>query len=442
MGRFFSITNTTGVVAGSERSSRRGAVWTILTVLVLAGLFPSALFAQAPVPEDEWNRGYHGFAAFCRAIGLRTVTREQWSAAPPEESLLVVLGSFNSYAGFDVESYVSRGGALLVATDRGLPGAARLRGITAESGILEAAHRESWFQEFADCPVVASFEDHHPLTDRLLSVATNRPGAIYPFGRFAGASWRTLAWLPELRNGMRDDLRAGFLASVENRARGKGEGRTTMLLLDDRSAVSPPPPEEVEVDIPPPSPEEVREALGRLPPDVLVPFANSVIASVEDTGILDELLGYVVQRIPPLHYRRLLMAIATCCLAIVMFRKLVTESVAEKSATEDEPPSGEVGRRWRARLARQHAAQELLERFRADVAETSAVPWPVFVSRLRLNSGRMPTWLLRYRLRRASRRLAPASFRYWTRWRLRQLDSRVNTWRHLRAAGELEYKNV
>jgi hypothetical protein len=175
---------------------------------------------------------------------------------------------------------------------------------------------------------------------------------------------------------------------------------------------------------------------------VLVPFANSVIAGVEDTGIPDELIAYLVQRIPPLHYRRLLLTIATCCLGLVAFRKLIHESVAEKAASDEDQPPGEAGRRQRARLERQNAARELLERFRSDVAETSAVPWPVVVSRLRLKGRRLQTWLLRFRLRRASRRLAPGSFRYWTRRRLRQLNARVNDWRRLRAAGELEYKTL
>jgi hypothetical protein len=468
MGRFYTITGGTGTRRGLLACCAASGVRRLVAALALA-VFSAPVHAQVQVQEDKWNRGYNGLAAGFRAAGLETVDRAQWRATPPERSLLVALGDFQSYP-VDVESYVRRGGALLVATDRGLKGGTRLWGMRLDAGPVNALHKESWFQDFSDCPLVSSFEENHALTRGVLSVATNRPGAAYPLRRFAGDSWQTLAWLPELRSEPGDELRAGFLAARENASGGRAvvvadqsvfanqmlgyednprfminvvtwlsEGRTTLLMLDDRAIVSPPSLDDVQVEIPPPTPEEVRDVLRQLPPDVLVPFANAVLANVEDAGIPNDLLTFVVQSMAPRNYLRLLLFVATFCLALVAVRKLVLEPVAERAADESEAP-GRTDRRRRARLERQQAARELLERFRADMAETSAIPWPVFASRLRLKDHRWQTWLLRRRLRKASARLAPESHRYWTSWRLRRLNAHVNAWRRLRTAGDLEYK--
>jgi hypothetical protein len=218
-----------------------------------------------------------------------------------------------------------------------------------------------------------------------------------------------------------------------------GEGRTAVLMLEDQAIISPPSLDDVAVDIPPPTPDEVRDALRQLPPDVLVPFANAVLANMEDAGIPDDLITFLFERIPQRAYRWVLLTVATFCLGLVALRKLMAESVAEKAADPGESPA-RIDRRRRAQLERQQAARELLERFRADMAQTSAVPWPVFATRLRLKHHHLRTWLIRRRLRTASDRLAPASHRYWTSRRLRRLNAHLDAWRRLRAAGKLEYK--
>jgi hypothetical protein len=448
----------------------------VVAAVILAGLASPAR-AQVRVEQDDWNRGYNAFALMSARMGLKLVDAPTWRDTPPEQSLLVAFGAFE-FDG-DIESYVRQGGAVLLATDRGTGAARRVPGLTLHKGTVHAAKLSDTIQDFRDCPLVTKIV-HHPLTREVDGIATNRPGFLgqREGAKMAGAAWTFLATLPPLRvevelldSSIDVPYGSPFLAALEAPSGGRavvvadqsvfanqmlflednfrlmanilswlGEGRTAMLMLEDRAILSPPMPEEVEVEIPPPTPEEVFEAVRQLPPEVLVPFANSVIASVEDAGIPDELITYLVGRIPELHYRRLLLIVATFCLALVALRKLAPESVAEKAAADDEEIRGGLARRRRARIERQQAARELLERFRADVAETSAIPWPVFASRLRVKDRLLRTWLLRYWLRDASRRLGPASHRYWTRWRLRSLNARVNAWRRLRESGELEYK--
>jgi hypothetical protein len=476
MGQLFTMGNRrrAPVAPHFARGSRRPARCLGLILLIPALFAAVPASAQVNVPEDKWNRGYHGFAELCRQMGLRTVKEMEWRATPPSQSVLVAFGAFADYPR-DVETYVRRGGAVLIATDRGQRGGRKAPGVMLWNGPVESADQSAALQGFRDCPIVSKLEDH-PLTRNVLGIATNRPGWLHhdPGDGMAGEPWTVLARLPMLRmedpfGQMHEITGPKFLAALETSSGGRavvmadqsifanqmllfednlafmgnvvswlGEGRATVLILDDRSIV-PPSPGDVHVEVPPPTPEEVRDALRQLPPDVLVPFANAVIASLEDAGIPNELIAFFVQRISNLNYRRLLFFVATFCLVVAVFRHLIGESVAEKATADDSNGPAAPDRRRRARFERQQAARELLERFRSDVAEISAVPWPVFASRLRIRDQRWRTWLLRRRLRHASGRLEPKRDRYWTRRRLRSLNARINQWRRLRAAGELEY---
>jgi hypothetical protein len=82
----------------------------------------------------------------------------------------------------------------------------------------------------------------------------------------------------------------------------------------------------------------------------------------------------------------------------------------------------------------------LLDRFRLEVAGTSAVPWKVFASRLGVQNRWWETRRLRSALRKTSSRLDPGTQRYWTRRRLARLDKNIRQWRQRRELGALQYR--
>jgi hypothetical protein len=397
---------------------------------------------------------------------------EAWNGTPPERSMLVVFGAFPNLP-FSVESYVRKGGALLVATDRGVRAGGRIPGVTFLRGPQYAIGEQDKLDGFADCPLVTDIDARHPAMDGVRVIATNRPGGLSVRGRFAGAEWVVVAESPRLYT---EYLPAGVqmdaFAAAETPSGGKamavadqtifsnqmllykdnarltanlvswlsqGE-RTSVLILDDQSVITPPAPEEVEVEIPPPTPEQVKEALKSLPRDVLIDFANTVAAEVEDAGIHNEIVAFLTERIPPRAYRRLLWLLSTLVLGVIVCRRVFSDTTPENAAGEANATTLRTAPHQRASLERQQAARVLMERFRAEVAGTSDLPWKVFGARIRIANQPWQTRRLRRVLRRASQRLDPGHGQRWTRRRLRKLETHLADWRRLKESGLLEYR--
>lgn len=445
----------------------------VIGVLALVGatswLLSSGVSAQERVPEEQWKRGYHGLTSLCRALKLEpSEDAAAWRRTPPRQSLLVVLGAFDRLPVADVEEYLRQGGAVLLASDRGERGVVRLTGIDLIRGPLQAASTKASFQDFRDCPLVSRIEEGHPITDGVLRIATNRPGAVFvvPSGR---SHWRTLAYLPR----MQDFWASGLPLIVERETPAGGRivvaadqsifsnqmlfhednaqlavnvlqwlsqgERTRVLLVDDQTVIAPPTPEQVEIEIPPPTPEQVREALRNLPPEKLVAFANTVIAALEDENLPNEFLAFLMDKFSDRTHRRLLAFIVTAILGFVIMLRLFSDTAADGVAAERGESAARLAPRERPWVERQHAAAALLERFRADVAAPASVPWPVFTSRLTIARRPLETRRLRRALNQASRRLAPRERRYWTRWRLKRLNQQLIAARRLWTTGALTY---
>lgn len=456
--------------------ARRLVVACVFATAWIAGMSFSALAtAQEPatsqelVPEELWKRGYHGFTSLCRALNLQPLEdASAWRREPPRQSLLVMFGAFDRLPVAHLDDYLRRGGALLLASDRGERGVVRLSGIDLIRGPLHVANADASFHNFLDCPQISRFEEGHPVTDGLLNVAANRPGAItiVPSAR---SQWHALAHLPRMRelgvSGLpfvvaRETPAGGRAVVVAdqtvfanqmlfhednaqlalNALRWLSQGeRTRVLIVDDQTVIAPPAPEQVEIEVPPPTPEQVREALRNLPPEVLIAFANTVIAGLEDEGIPNEFIAFLMEKISDRNYRRLLLLVPTALLGFLVVLRLFSDAAADGVAAERGEAAARLAPRERAWAERQHAAAVLLERFRADIAAASAVPWPVFASRLTIARRPIETRLLRRALVKGSQRLAPRERRYWTRWRLRRLDQRLRAARRLAASDALAY---
>lgn len=445
------------------------AWWRAAWLLALIG--PGMAAAQERVNEEEWKRGYHGFTAVCRAINLQVVDANDpaalaaWNDTDANRSLLVAFGAFRRLPD-NLNDYLRRGGAVLIASDRGA-GTTQLPGLLLRPGPLHAEQAEARLYGYDDCPIVSRFDAEHPITGELRSVATNRPGALVrlPFG----GRWRTLAWLPPL---LEAPLGASFLAAQETRNGGKmvvaadqtvfanqmlfaednlrlalntlrwlaEDGRTTVLILEDEQVIAPATPEQVDIEVPPPTPEQVRDALRSLPPEALVSFANAALTTIEEEGLPNDLIAYLMQRISPRTYRRLLIFASLGLLGLLIVHRLLGGATADVALAAERETRSQAPPRAQAQLERQQAAAELLERFRAEVAGGAAVPWKTFASRLRIIDQTWETFRLRRALLAASRRLEPRDRRYWTRRRLKRLDEQLRQGRRRRESGALVYR--
>lgn len=442
----------------------------------------TAFCAIAPVrswadddTDAKWKRGYHGLLAMCQALQLKVVSDSgEWTGQSPSESLLVVFGPPDELP-VGLSRYLRRGGAVLIANDRGgrLP-----QGMTLLRGPVEAARVEHAFQGYTDCPLVTRFHGQHPVVAGLRSVATNRPGALLfdeasPDGR-QDSGPLGLARLPavafQLAAG--GDERAGgpwFVAATEVGPRGRmvvvadqsvfsnqmllyhdnlrlagnilrwlaDGGRSSVLVIDNSRALSHLPPDPMPPQIPPPTPEEVRRALENMPPEVLLDFGNAVMAAMEDEAIPNDLIRWLVGRIPMHGYHRLLILIPTVlvsALAILLFLSRAP-ATAPLAASTVAPPPGQR-RRW-AMQQRRAAAKELLESFRVELSGSFEVPWAMMLSGIRLEGQPGRTRQLRRQLARAVRQASHADNSYWSTKRLRQLDQQIRRWRQLHELGTL-----
>ena len=114
-----------------------------------AGVYSPTAAAQRQnerIPANEWKRGYHGLGMVCRFAGMEIEDDSaRFRQVPASQSLVIVLGSVQTLP-FDA-AYVARGGALLLAIDRGKHPSLAALGISVLPGPLKAvsdSHRVSF----------------------------------------------------------------------------------------------------------------------------------------------------------------------------------------------------------------------------------------------------------------------------------------------------------
>lgn len=451
---------------------------------LVAGLFvlvtlPAVLAVDAggqgrSVDSIDWKRGYNGLAMLCRAANLRIHNDLQaWTEVPPNRSMLIVLGSTRSLP-IDAVNFVSKGGAALVASDQQdylslLPWAVALN-----RGPHHAVASADMFRKRSDCPIVTELDRDHPVTRGCESLVTNRPGVLAL--RLESASRgnefrRTIATLPVLRGQPRTprgrptsgpalavaleweaDARAvcvsdpsifsnQMLTCGDNAEFAinaiswlRAETRTHVLIIVDRQVTDPTNPDQLFVLVPPPDPEDVVAALEQLPPETLIAFGNSVIAAVEDEGVVNDVIPDIVSEIPGRLYVRILILMTTALLFVFLAVRLFNRR-AEWLA----PARLKRNDRLRAKLERGQAAAVLLDQFRGDMTGSLSTPWQSIVNCIRLEGRSRATKRLQREITRVVRRFSQESRRYWTHRRLTRLQRQIAHWRQLHASGLLEY---
>ena len=448
----------------------------LLMVLFSVAVSSSRCLAQTDISESDWKRGFHGFAMLCRAEGMAVVTDQRYLDRTRQDDLLVVAFGGTPGLPLRLQTILDRGGAVLVAADDGRSSALLTAdlGIVLGRGPLEVADSEFWYQDFSDCFRVVAIDSTHPVSEEIKEIVANRAGYLLNRRRanlfLQIGRWRTLATTPRARApgaGSRGTLAYDFMAAIATTSGGRGlaiadhsgftnqmlacgdnarlaaqavawlaDGRRDkVMILIDSDIASPIDPTLVDINIPPLTPQQVRDALAGLPPDVFRAVVNDVTAVIEDEGILNDVVGDFFQELPRFIYNRILILAVSLGLAFfaVVFA-VSSRGSAHVQADGDEIP-GAKSRRVVNRAERRGVALQMLDRFRVDVTGRATSSWDEFIAAIHVIGSPIEEAHLRralesYRKRRPS---------YWSRARLEELKSQLDHWRLLLQSGALEY---
>ncbi|MDG1873468.1 MAG: hypothetical protein P8J27_06130 [Mariniblastus sp.] len=450
-----------------DKSSTRLGSKFLLCVVVTWLTLTSNLLSQQ-VSESNWKRGYHGFNMIVEGIGLEHQSIRAWQAIPEKEKIVVLLGDLRPnlrLAGWlNVDGYLKRGGAMLVASDTSGP-LGRL-GINFIGSEVNAREDLDSFSGFADCPIISDVELPIPNIYGLRMV-TNRPGVLY---KDPASIWDPLAYLPPVMETQRKLL---FSAGGENAEGGKlicfsdqsvfsnqmlmcgdnavvaklslqylaGLNRKYILFVGNGEIQQKVSPSDLNVEIPQPTREEVVDALKELPPSALLEFANSVVSMVEDENLVNEYLGASVDKIRPEIVNRFFIFLAfvvACVVALVVYiwqKKLLrksTSDIVSAKAERNRKDKNRFGKKdaSKAKLTfeRQMAVLAMLDSFCLEHIDRRFNDLAAFPDELHL-----PDDVLGLAIRDEMRvvgddfKMRPRAF--WTKKRLLRVETAMSRWR-------------
>ena len=181
--------------------------------------------AQAPTGANpNWQFGSELFHLLLEQKGLETTTDidAAWTDNP-KRTVIVLLGENPSVSFSRIRTFLNRGGALLIATDRGfsIPGFCRLaRGSVSVS-------EESSYKGYTDCPLVTSIAASHPIASNVQSLVANRSGYIDSLSLTMGSTWKHVAALPDGSRWRRRNVSGRQLASTI--LPGRNQGRAIVI---------------------------------------------------------------------------------------------------------------------------------------------------------------------------------------------------------------------
>ena len=320
---------------------------------------PGAMTALAQEGQPEWQFGFQLFHLLLEQKWLYSVPdfRESMDRRP-RQTAVVLMGDLNRVP-TDLRSrlqkFLDSGGVVLVASDE----TSYFKSLFLISdGLFEVRNDESAYQGFRDCPVVNELRPGTSVLNGISSLVANRPGIISRMDDRFG-NWSILARLPDLVDPRsRRRSQAALIAEWESRQRGGGR----LLLMADHSVLingmlwhgdnaklavniadwlstgdrkevafivdgepakailaSQP---ELSDELPPLEelPTPTLEDLLKLPPDVLLSFANRFTAGMEDADVMNELLANQPADLPTSQYRQALYIVLGILAAIYTLR--------------------------------------------------------------------------------------------------------------------------
>ncbi len=148
--------------------------------VLAAGLFAALCPAQRrQVQLAEPNPGTGAFQYILATQGLTPLTRPEQLRTSPSRTLLIVLGSSQvlHQVPDGIDTFLDRGGALLLATDQ------NSRHNTWDTLRVAVDGWPVQTKDFAyrgvkDCPIITRFDREHPLFQNVERIATNRPSYV------------------------------------------------------------------------------------------------------------------------------------------------------------------------------------------------------------------------------------------------------------------------
>ena len=295
-------------------------------------------------PTGDINFGFHVFHSVLEGRGLETTADINVVDNTPYNSVIVLVGDVarNDFlARINLERFLSRGGAVLLATDKPtwVDDFCLIKG-----GPVTVADEADAYQGFVDCPQVTNLTSHR-INRGVTRVIANRAGWIdTTFTRHG--SWERVAWFP-LSNASNDGNETLIAAFEPNRStRGRmvvvadhsllinsmimhgdnsrlmlnlskwltDDGRTNLFIVVDglpQTSEGRPDPNQLP-PLPPPEdlPPITMDDLRNLPADAWLPFGNKLLAKMEDADMHNELAAARPREMSSRLYRRALYIIA------------------------------------------------------------------------------------------------------------------------------------
>ncbi len=433
-------------------------LWLIIGLSWLLVAPHGELDAQQTVDDASWRRGYNGLALICRSLGMEVQTSERtWRQGSASESVLVALGDIRNLP-VDPETFVTRGGALLLASDRtgNFDGGA----IRFAAGPRRVVRDSDCFAgRYMECPIVRPRRSNHPVVQGVQQIVTNRSGGL----RVRSQSGQ-LASMPPLQG---TSERYEFLVAREGRRNSRmlacadqsvfsnqmlihGDnarfalqamawlaegGRTNLLIVVDGRVKAPADPRGVDVQLPPPSRAEVLEALKNLPPDKLLEFGNTVAAVVEEENLVNEFLATIVEELDDRVVMRTLIFLATIILGLWLFLKYagsesMLQEVADPWVRADRLKEA-VSAKSRFADDRKLAALQLVQKFYFVASDGTRRDVRNFPDGITVDAAVADRVSILRDLKKAGRHLRNPGSGWWTTERLRWLQSSVEQWNHL-----------
>jgi hypothetical protein len=405
--------------------------------------------AQRSIKSDDWPFGHEGLNLLIQETGIEICNFGKWSALPRDQKFMMILDhpdrapSYQNVPTF----YSSNSRPALGVQFRSL----------AERGRVNADNTSDYFDS-TDCPIVRPVSEH-PLYDGVDRIICNRPGFISRITSQFNAS-DIQRYPPIGRRGLEyrfsavDEKRQSVAVSdhhlFSNQMLFKGDNlrlaenvlgwlsddfqRKHVLLMIRGRPVMPIDENDLEIEVPIPTREEVLDALKDLPADKMLEFANSVAAVSEDEQLLNEMAHKLTDNLRPKAVNRILLlaTFASCCLfGLVTYfwqrkllRKTSTDIMARRRrvfGNRDTPSE------WSERQA---AASLILNAFCLDIANRRLTDWADFPAPLD-SSHELVAKRATHEMADAFWTLKTKPNTYWTRERLLELEASTHEWRKI-----------
>ena len=450
------------------------------------GLVPraGAMSALAQAGQPDWQFGFQLFHLLLEQKGLYSVPdfRESMDRRP-RQTAIVLMGNLNRVP-TDLRSrlqkFLDSGGVVLAASDE----TSFFKSLFLISdGPFAVQNEEFAYQGFRDCPVVDEFRPGTPILDGINSLVANRTGVISRMDDRFG-NWSILARLPDLVNQRsRRQSQSPLIAEWKSRERGggrllliadhsvlingmlwhgdnaklavniadwlsTGERKEVAFIVDGEPAqamLALPP--ELSDDLPPLEdlPTPTLKDLLRLPPEVLLKFANRFAAGMEDADVMNELIANQPADLPTPEYRRALYIAAGILAAIYILRLM--GKVGSRPTTR---PPRTVGQSVNFSPApplsssELHAASQQLAQSALRQLTGSSDPhdWSIPVNDVEIEAGAIRRMFVREHLKRLKKMATNSNHTYTTPRDLKRLAKLIASVVGLQKAGRLRHPSI